>query len=172
MLTQARLKELLHYDPETGVFTWRTANKRRKPGLPGDVAGTKLLKRPDGKPYICLWVDRKFYQNAGRLAWLYMTGKFPNGLIDHKNRIPSDNRWLNLRVATPSQNQANQLDRRNNQSGRTGVIYLSGRKKWRAGLSVSGRHKFVGYFTSREEAYAAYLKATVDYRGEFAAVNS
>lgn len=165
MLTQARLKELLHYDPETGVFTWLV---RRGPMAAGSVAGSAYLKRKDGDLYITITVDGHCFQNAARLAWLYMTGIIPVEQVDHKNRQPLDNRWRNLRLATPGQNQANKGVRKDNTSGYVGVAFIPEKGKWRARLSVDGRHKYLGYFPDPEQASAAYRKAISAIRGEFA----
>lgn len=86
-LTQARLKELLHYSPETGVFTWLT---RRGRSLAGDVAGSS---RDGGR--ITIYVDNRPHE-AGRLAWLYVHGEFPQKDIRRKNKNPSDNRIDNF----------------------------------------------------------------------------
>jgi hypothetical protein len=100
-LTAERLRELLHYDPDTGDFTWRTARKRIPAGA---IAGT--VER--GFRRITIGGGRHGPRySAHRLAWLYMTGAWPNGYLDHINRDPDDNRFANLRLATNSQNQAN-----------------------------------------------------------------
>ncbi|MCK9994454.1 MAG: hypothetical protein Dbin4_02974, partial [Alphaproteobacteria bacterium] len=98
-LTQSRLKELLHYDPDTGVFTRRvqTSSNARV----GDVAG---CLHPEG--YRHIQIDGKRYA-AHRLAWLYMTGEWPTNQLDHLNGVRDDNRWGNLREATHGQNQQN-----------------------------------------------------------------
>lgn len=104
-LTQARLKEILHYDPDTGIFTRRLD---RGPNAPKDsVAGT-----PDKNGYIVIKVDFTQYK-AHRLAWLYIYGVWPNNQIDHINHIVDDNRIVNLRDVTNSENQANRRDRIN-----------------------------------------------------------
>src|SRR5690349_15052213 len=89
-LTQQYLKEILHYDPETGVFIWYTSRGHCKAG---NVAGSLNLG------YILIGICNFKYQ-AHRLAWLYMTGEWPTFEIDHKNGVSSDNRWENLREAT------------------------------------------------------------------------
>ena len=85
-ITEARLKERLHYDPDTGIFTWLKMS--RQPKRLGSVAGGRC----DG--YIQIYLDGLIYR-AHRLAWLYMTGEWPVGYLDHKNGVRDDNRWCN-----------------------------------------------------------------------------
>jgi HNH endonuclease len=109
---QARVHELFFYDPHTGVFL------RRQPQASehvGDVAGCRT-----SEGYWRIHVDGRSYF-AHRLAWLYMTGKWPKDQIDHINLDGSDNRWGNLRGATNGQNQANSLTRGHNTSGFKGA---------------------------------------------------
>jgi len=109
MITQQELKELLHYNPETGIFTRKTKVNRNK--VIGSIAGTT-----DFHGYVAIAIDGKKYK-AHRLAWLYMYGKFPDNCIDHINNITTDNRIVNLRDATLSQNQCNKKINVNNSSG-------------------------------------------------------
>lgn len=88
-LTAGRLKELLTYDPETGVFIWR--GWRSGSAVAGSVAGSL---HSDG--YVCIKIGRCLYR-AHRLAFLYMTGSRPIGQVDHINMNRADNRWCNLR---------------------------------------------------------------------------
>jgi hypothetical protein len=96
-LTQARLKELLHYDPESGAITWASRpSSRVKVGmLAGKVHPTQGYRQ--------VRADKSLYY-AHRLAWLYMTGEWPAADVDHINHVRDDNRWSNLRGATRSQN--------------------------------------------------------------------
>jgi hypothetical protein len=154
--THERLKELADYDPETGVFTWRASRPRARKGA---IAGTK---RPDG--YWAIAIDCKLCY-AHRLAWLYMTGKWPTADIDHINGNKSDNRIANLRQATRSQNKANTPPPRHNTSGLKGVS-LEGRR-WKAQIERDGKKCHLGLFDTPEEAYAAYCKAAREHFGEF-----
>lgn len=114
MLTQQRLKELLVYNPETGVFRRLVA----RPNAPaGSVAGSAL---PTGHLRISVDGQRYF---AHRLAWFYVYGCWPNGDLDHRDRRPNHNAIDNLREATTSQNQANVGLRKDNMSGYRGVCY-------------------------------------------------
>ena len=145
ILTQARLKELLHYDSATGLFTRRATEKQ---------AGTK---RADG--YIKIGFDgRQTY--AHRLAWLYVHGVLPT-CIDHIDRNPSNNRIANLRAVSCSGNQHNRVKQRNNTSGYKGVIYFRRTGRWRANIYVNDVNHYLGYFATAEEANAAYQNAAM-----------
>lgn len=161
MISQAELKEVLEYNPDTGVFTWIKPNKYCSNIKVGDVAGYK-----NSRGYIRTCVKRKFYL-AHRLAHLYMTGNFPENFIDHINHIRDDNRWTNLRAATNSQNQANRVKQKNNKAGYKGVCWHKSTKKWRAKIVHMNKSIYIGYYTTREEASEAYKKKAIELFGEF-----
>lgn len=160
MLTQERLKQVLRYDPATGNFMWLINLRARS--IPGNIAGSK---RKGGPTHIT--IDTKRYK-AHRLAWLYMTGGWPVGHIDHANGSNSDNRWQNLREATMSQNIANAKRRTDNSSGFKGVSWDSRAKRWVAYINKNQRKRHIGTFHSPEEAHAAYVRAAKALFGEFA----
>jgi hypothetical protein len=152
MITQARLKELLHYDPDTGVFTYRVTSRWY---TAGGVAGGLT---PVG--YRTIGIDRKGHL-AHRLAVLYMTGAMPPSDVDHVNGVKSDNRWRNLRVATRGENQQNiRGPRGHNKTGLLGVRLWRG--KFRAQIVHAGKQFYLGCFSTPEEAHAAYLKAKAE----------
>lgn len=152
-LTQDELKSLLMYDLATGVFTWRVSRPTKI--KPGDVAGNV-----NPKGYVCIGVKGKIYR-AHRLAWLYVYGTWPSNEIDHINRIRNDNRIANLREADRFINTQNTTLQGNNTSGFRGVGWHKHRKAWRARISVKGKMKELGYYTTRDEAAEAYLKASI-----------
>jgi len=160
MLTQARLKELLHYDPETGLFTRlvRTSNSTKV----GDVVGTA------GKGgYLACSIDWKFHQ-MHRLAFLYMTGSFPVYDVDHINHDVADNRWSNLRDVPETTNMQNEIKtRRNNSAGLMGAQWRADRQKWTAVLLIDGKKRRFGSFDTAEEAHSAYLKAKREHHTGF-----
>ena len=162
-LTQARLKELLHYDPETGVFTWRVD---RGSAAAGSVAGG-----PNSKHLRWMIGINGLRRPRARLAWLYMTGQFPApGLeIDHINRDSFDDRWSNLRVATRSQNLVNRVLPRIRLLPR-GVFRQTKCETYQASISVNGKSQYLGTFPTPEEAHAAYVAAAKRIYGEFALV--
>lgn len=159
MITYERLLQLLHYEPETGVFTWRGA---RGPAKGGAVAGSI-----DGDGYRSIMIDGKNYF-AHRLAFLWMRGAWPKADIDHWNLNKANNRWTNLRDATSSQNKANTCARVNNTSGYKGVSWHKRDRKWRAEIGVSGKRIFLGNRVTREECAALYATAAKEHFGEFA----
>ena len=158
-ITQDKLKSLLIYNSETGIFHWiNTGKGRRKDKL----AGTK-----NGLGYIQITIDNKIYL-AHRLAWLYITGSFPEYEIDHKNNIPNDNRWKNLRSATPSQNKSNVIRKKIKYVDLPrGVVYRPKRNKFEARIYINKKQIYIGQFNTAYEAQEAYNKASLHYYGEF-----
>jgi hypothetical protein len=151
MITQERLKQVLHYAPDTGVFTWKVGKRGCSAG---SVAG-HVCKRDK---YRLIGVDTKLYF-AHRLVWLYMYGSFPKNQIDHINRNRSDNRLSNLRDATNAQNSQNASLRKDSTSKVRGVHWYKRRSKWQVYINVNGRRSFIGYFSDKSDAVAAYSAA-------------
>lgn len=164
MITQKRLKEILHYDPETGHWKWISSSGSRA------VVG----ERPgwiNGAGYICFSVDKRKYRSH-QLAWLYMTGEYAGGQIDHVNRVRDDNRWGNLRKADQSQQNQNAKIRSNNTSGYRGVSMDNERGKWGSVIWKDKTHYFCGYYDDPIDAARAYdAKALELYGAEFAFQN-
>ena len=148
MITQTELKNLLRYDPETGAFYYLTDRKQAKAG------GMAGVRHSQGYTQIRIGLGKAFL--AHRLAWLYVYGHMP-AEIDHINRDKTDNRIVNLRSVTRSENLRNTKVRIDNASGVKGVYY--GRASWYAQLNVGGKIKHLGSFASKEEASAARLMA-------------
>lgn len=157
-LTAEQLRSALIYHPDTGVFNWVHGAKGR---YAGDVAGNV---RPDGYRRINVF-GHLYY--AHRLAWLYMTGEWPEHQIDHINMDPSDNRWANLRAATPRQNRGNRKAQRNSKSGVKGVYQREYDDKWVAYIAPNGRVRVIGSFNTLGEAKRARSKAARQFFGEF-----
>lgn len=155
-ITIERLRELLHYEPTTGRFTWLVDRSIRVRA--GDVAGYALKLGRTSYIYVC--IDERQYR-AHRLAWFYMTGRWPEAVLDHIDGDGSNNRWDNLREATVAQN-AQAPNRRlsvTNTSGYQGVRKPKGRTKWQAMIQANGKQNHLGYFDTPQEAYEAYLSA-------------
>lgn len=155
-----RLREVLHYDPETGVWTWLKTLSRRK--FAGLRAGSV---RPDGYRTIC--VDGRTYYSQ-RLAWFYMLGEWPEGDIDHKNVTPGDDRWSNLRVADHSKNGANVRLSGANTSGFKGVWWHKQRGYWCAEITMRGKKVRFSGFKTAQLAHEAYVDAAKRLFGDFA----
>ena len=160
MLTQERLKELVHYDPASGQFTRAVTTSPRAKA--GDKCGDL-----DGKGYLRLRVDRVRYA-AHRLAWFYMTGDWPPNEVDHVNRNRADNKWSNLRLADTFTNKRNTPAYRNNKTGLKGVSWHACSRKWRSRIRVDGKEMGLGLYATPQEAHAAYESAAKSLFGEFA----
>lgn len=150
MLTAKRLREVLHYDPDVGVFTWKVSYARAQAGT---VAGSV-----DAYGYIVIRVDTILYK-AHRLAWLYVHGVWPKRNIDHINRNRGDNRIANLRDVDQSINTFNSGVRKNSRSGVTGVTWDASRKTWKAAIRVQYRVIQLGRFKNKSDAVAARRSA-------------
>ncbi|WP_097303850.1 HNH endonuclease [Pseudomonas chlororaphis] len=157
-MTPDRLKELLHYDPETGLFTHIIA---RGPCPAGSIAG---CINAIGYVRICLdYID----YTAHRLAWLYVHGVMPPEQIDHRNGRRDDNRICNLRLADNSQNNQNRPLQGNNTSGYKGVSLHKKSGLWFAYAQAKGSRYSAGYHKTPEAASAASTALRLKLHGEF-----
>jgi hypothetical protein len=150
------LKKVIHYDPDTGIFTWLILVNINK-GNPGDIAG---CLRND---YITIGINGKRYY-AHHLAWFYMKGEWPKE-IDHWDTNKSNNKWKNLRLSNRSQNMYNTKLRKDNKSGYKGVSRF--RDKWQTKIWVNKECIYLGIYDTAEEAYKIYCEAAEKYHGEF-----
>lgn len=151
-LTAERLREVLAYDPESGLFTWsaRTGGSATK----GRAAGTV-----DERGYLRIGVDRRVYR-AHRLVWLYVFGKWPSSEIDHIDGDKSNNRISNLRDVSRQVNQQNlRHPHKRGGSGALGVSKHASTGKWRARIWTNGKNKSLGLFDTKDLASDAYLSA-------------
>jgi hypothetical protein len=144
-ITQSYVKELLNYDPDTGLFAWR---QRRGGAKEGPVKGCD-----NGKGYLSLQINRKRYY-LHRLAWFYTHGQWPSEL-DHINRDKSDNRIFNLRIVSRRQNNFNTGLRKDNTSGHKGVCWYPQNRKWCARSFTNGRYIHIGIYETKEAAILA-----------------
>lgn len=158
MLTLERLVEVLKYDPATGTFV------RISGPCAGKVAGTV---QKNG--YIRIRVDGKLYYGH-RLAWLYMTGEWPNDEIDHVDMDRANNSFANLREASGSENKHNRRKYRNNTSGFKGVSWDKHNGRWLAYIGLNYKKRSIGLFKTPEEAAKAYHEAARKLHGDFARV--
>ena len=157
-LTQARLKSLLSYNPETGDFTWLVGGRRRRLG---EIAGGPRCVGSE-KFYVVIGIDGKLYY-AHRLAWLYIYDAWPKNGIDHVDQNSLNNRLSNLRDVTHSENHKNQKMSKNNSSGVMGVHFDNKSQKWRAQIHVNGKSIHLGLFELKADAIAARRNAEVKY---------
>jgi hypothetical protein len=146
-LTPERLREVLSYDPETGVFTWKVRSSNRI--SIGDAASCK-----NDAGYILIRIDGQLHR-AHRLAWLYVHGVWPESEIDHRNGVRSDNWISNLREATRKQNAQNL----GLTSKHPGVYWATDKELWRVRIMTNGRRVHVGYFEDLGAAIEARGKA-------------
>ena len=169
-LTAEYVRSALHYDPETGVFTWRWRADMRpqwNATFAGKVAGRTRRPKKSRTAYRDISINNSRYM-AHRLAWLYMTGEWPSERLDHRDNDGLNNRWLNLREATNSENMANNRRQRNNTSGFKGVSWSKVMQLYHAYIWHDGKRHHLGYFNTPEEAHQAYLREAQERFGEFA----
>ena len=158
MITADRVRELLNYDPDTGMFTW--IKKASRKIVVGKIAGCKTKAG-----YIVIGIDGVIYY-AHQLAWLWMTGETAPQ-IDHEKGDRIDNRWNRLREATHQQNVFNSKLAKNSTSGFKGVSWHKRAGKWSAQYNINGRKKHLGLFENADDAHAAYISAVRAIHPEF-----
>lgn len=155
-LTQARLQDILDFDPTTGVFRWRRTTHAVDAG---QIAGF-----PHGRwGYWRIGIDGGRYM-LHRIAWLYVHGVWPPAEIDHIDGVKSNNAIANLRSVTRGENMHNQrVAHRSNRSGLLGAHWRPEDGKWVAQISLGRRKIYLGIFDSGADAHAAYLAAKVKF---------
>lgn len=142
---------LLDYNPATGVFTWK--NKISTKVVVGEPAGFF----DNGYWRVSLYGVQYMMH---RLAWFYVTGKWPEEELDHINMDRSDNRFCNLREATKSENMQNRPKQKNNTTGFKGVSRHHDGKRFTAQIHRNRKKMHLGVFNTAEEAHAAYAEAS------------
>lgn len=171
-LTQDVVRELLHYNPETGEFTWKhrprhycqsdKSHKWWNSRFAGKPAGTTVAN-PLGYSHqrINIFARPRDYH---RVAWLWMTGEWPDGHIDHINRDATDNRWCNLRlIAGREENARNASRRKDNRSGISGVCWRKDMGKWQAYGNHNKKRYHLGFFDEIDEAAMEVLEFRADH---------
>jgi len=157
------LRECFEYDPETGVIRW---HERPRSHFPDDRMhrswNTRFAGTTAGTPskgYVQVRLLGHFI-HAHRIIWALVTGEWPTDELDHRNGQRADNRLAdNLRPATRAEQAQNTSLRKDNRSGLTGVWFYKRTGRWAAGIEISDNRHHLGYFDTKEEAHAAYLKA-------------
>lgn len=150
ILTQARLKELFNYDPETGMFT-RLTNSHRT-----DRVGKSAGSRSGNYHHISI---NKVYYQSHNLAWLYVHGRWPKCQIDHIDRNGLNNRIDNLREVSCAENQHNLGMNVRNKSGVSGVSWCSRTSTWVAQISANKKTTFLGRYKDFDEAVQVRAQA-------------
>jgi hypothetical protein len=158
MITQSELKEVLNYDPNTGIFTWKqkTSNRIKVGAIAGNL-------------HNCGYIELKVKGNrilAHRLAWLYEHGKLPS-LIDHINGDKKDNRICNLRQASFAENAYNSKIRVDNKSGIRCVCWDNKRQSWGVRIKLEGKLKYFGNYKDLNEAAKIAEKYRKEYHASF-----
>jgi len=168
-LTASQLRVLLDYNPNSGAFLWRPREPLNQYDRTWNTryAGTKAGTPTVPKGYIQILINTRLYLGH-RLAYLWMTGKWPPVEIDHKDGDPANNAWGNLRAATSSQQKINTGKRSDNTSGTKGVWYDKRRSKWIAEIMVDGKKHHIGQFPTLLEAKGARIAAAQRLHGKFA----
>ena len=161
ILTQERLKELLHYCPKTGMFTrkmHRSGNARIN-----DIAGN-IHTGTFGKKYVIIKINDKQYK-AHRLAVLYMTGKFPEVETDHDDGNGINNKWDNLKRVSHANNMKNLKLHKGNTSSVCGVSWSKKDKRWRSYINVNKKYFHLGNFINFNDA--VIVRKMAEYKHGF-----
>ena len=164
------VRDLLNYDAETGLFTWRVRDRKyfssegRWRYWNQHFPGTPALATLRGKDGYFFGLLLKKGYLAHRIAWLHHTGDWPAEDIDHINHNRSDNRICNLRAATRQQNRQNQSVPNTNKTGTVGVSWFHRTNRWRAFINLDRKQIHLGYFKRREDADAARKAAEQTYQ--------
>lgn len=172
------LRKLLRYEPETGKLFWRerplemfkcVRDQRKWNNRFSGLEGITSISRKGYKTGTIVGVTLR----AHRLIWAMQTDAWPEDEIDHIDRDRSNNRWVNLRAATRTQNGGNLASKPNSSSSYLGVssFFGSPTKKWRAQVMHKGKRYYLGSFVTEVEAAQAYDKFAKDLRGEFTGLN-
>lgn len=160
MITQKLLHKLFDYDRQTGIFSRKIV-----------LSNASKIGEPLGKNsknrHINIGIGRKSYR-AHRLAWIYVYGEDPQGVVDHINGDPTDNRIDNLRVATQSHNICNSKIPTTNKSGVKGVSWDHERKKWFAKIHYKKKQYALGRYLNFDDAVEVVRKKRLELHGEYA----
>lgn len=161
ILTIERIREVLRYDPETGICTWTKKTGRKV------VVGSRAGHADPRTGYRYIRIDGHQILEH-RIVWAYIHGEWPSYYIDHWRGAEVGNKLENLRPASCSQNNANRRMSTTNTSGVKGVSFHKKVGRWRASIKKNGQQKHLGYFDTLEDAAVAYRTAAVELFGEFA----
>lgn len=155
---RAILREMFYYEPETGYLYWRRAKGTRGVGARAGSTSKHGYRR--------VKIDRHYYAEH-RLIFLIVTGAVPD-IIDHRDGNRSNNKWENLRSADGYQSAVNQARRKSNTTGFKGVCFNKRVQKFQAQIRYSGKRRYLGLFSTAEDAHLAYCHAADELHLEFA----
>jgi hypothetical protein len=156
MVTEERLKELIHYDDKTGIFIRRVTVARRVKARAGQV-----LNCTQANGYTRVMIDGSSYL-LHRLAFVYMGVKL-HGQVDHINGDRKDNSFCNLRLVTHADNGRNTKLPITNKSGSIGICWDKANSKWLAQIKFNGENHFLGRFSDIELAKKARLNKEIEF---------
>lgn len=140
-LSAGALRELVDYNPETGIFCWKGLKSQISSGQQGRYVRIAIW----GRTYL-----------AHKLVWLYVYGKWPETGLDHIDRNTKNNAISNLREVSSGDNLRNSKSYSNNKTGFRGVMFEARRGLFKAQITLNKRNIFLGYFKTAEEAGSAY----------------
>jgi hypothetical protein len=166
-LTADMLREEMRYDPEDGKLWWIKRGPKRRLDRPAGTIAVRGRHGEDPMVVIGIKVAPGVYEKhyGHRLAWLWMTGAWPDPEVDHANQNTLDNRWSNLREANRSQQGANRIVRPDKLKG----AYRASTKSpmWFSHIIKDGKKAYLGLFATEQEAHDAFVKASKEIHGKF-----
>jgi hypothetical protein len=157
----SEVRKSFSYNPTTGILRWKVTDSRKV--KPGDEAGCASPKEGGRK----VVVFRYKHIRTHILIWAFQTGEWPKNQIDHINRNPGDNRWINLRESTQGQNMKNTKTPITNKSGFRGVYWHKTGGRWTSQIRVDGKKIYLGMFDTAEAAHKVYKAASEKLHGVF-----
>lgn len=155
-LIPTELKDLIRYDEKTGLAFWNEAPSKSV------KAGSAISTLKNG--YIVFSYKRSQYL-LHRVIWFIMKGEQPSEIIDHKNRMTTDNKWSNLREATYEESSINTSISSRNSSGYKGVYWNKRKNRYIARIGSGNKRKVLGQFVSEKDAAIAYDNAALKLYG-------
>lgn len=155
------LRKRLRYEPETGKLYWRDDPTKRQ-NWRTMWAGREAFTAKNEHGYHLGALDYKMLK-AHRVIWALVYGRWPQGEIDHINRVRDDNRIENLREANPKEQRRNMSKHKHNTSGVMGVSFDKARGLWRANVWENNKQVYLGRFKTMEEAIKAREDALTHY---------
>lgn len=170
-ITAEVLNELLHYNPESGILTWKerglhwfsgSYQKSEHKRWNTRYAGTRALDTDHGQGLYKQGHVLGITFKAHRVIWCMMTGEWPD-IVDHINGVYSDNRWINLREVSAEDNCRNICIAKNNTSGYIGVSFCNTSQRWVAHIGYQGKRKNLGRYHDIEDAIKARREAEIKY---------